>query len=178
MAKLAIRIFGDPVLRTRAREVETFDDALSRLADDLLETLRAASGVGLAANQVGVLKRVFVWEHEDEHGALVNPEVVEISAETEVADEGCLSFPGLFYPTVRPLRVRLRAHDPRREPIEREGTGFRARIFLHELDHLNGILFIDHLALHDRKEAMRRIRNGELERAQPEPPAGAGPRQL
>ena len=136
---------------------------LRELADDMLETLRAAHGVGLAANQVGVLKRLFVWEHGDRHGAFVNPEVVETSEEIDTIDEGCLSFPGMFYPTERPLRARMRGVDVHGEPIEQTGEGMMARILLHELDHLNGILFIDHLARHDRKEAMRRIRRGELE---------------
>ena len=165
MALLPIRLFGDPILRARAAEVETFDEALERLAEDMLETMRSAAGVGLAANQVGVLKRLFTWEEGEEHGALVNPEVVETSQETEEGDEGCLSFPGLFYPTERPLRARLRGRDVAGEDVEVAGEGLRARVFLHELDHLNGILFIDHLARHDRKEAMRRIREGELERA-------------
>lgn len=169
MGLLPIRLFGDPVLRERAAEVTDFDDALRRLADDMLETMREASGAGLAANQVGVLKRLFTWElHRDEddaeHGAYVNPEVLETSEEIQEGDEGCLSFPGLFYPTVRPLRARLRAFTPDGEEIVRESEGMLARIFLHELDHLNGILFVDHLARHDRKEAMRRIRSGELER--------------
>ena len=167
MALLPIRIFGDPVLRTRATEVETFDDALARLADDMLETMRDAAGAGLAANQVGVLKRLFTWSEADESGALVNPEIVETSEETQEDEEGCLSFPGLFYPTERPLRARLRAQTVHGEHVEAVGEGMRARIFLHELDHLNGILFIDHLARHDRKEAMRRIREGELERPIP-----------
>ncbi|HWH33664.1 MAG TPA: peptide deformylase [Egibacteraceae bacterium] len=170
MALLPIRIFGDPVLRSRAREVTEFDDALRRLADDMLETMRAAQGVGLAANQVGVLKRLFTFEaHLDDAeepltGALVNPEIIETSEEVQEGDEGCLSFPGLFYPASRPLRARLRARDVHGEPLELVGEGLLARILLHELDHLDGILFIDHLARHDRKEAMRRIRDGELER--------------
>lgn len=171
MALLPIRIFGDPVLRARAPEVVDFDDALRRLAEDMLDTMRAAQGVGLAANQVGVLKRLFTWEahlrdtdEEPATGAFVNPEIVETSEEVEEGDEGCLSFPGLFYPTTRPLRARLRAQDVHGESLETVGEGLSARIFLHEIDHLNGILFIDHLARHDRKEAMRRIRDGELER--------------
>jgi peptide deformylase len=171
MALLPIRIFGDPVLRERASEVVDFDDRLSRLADDMLETMRAARGVGLAATQVGVLKRLFTWEHfgesEEDHavGAWVNPEVVETSEEVQEGEEGCLSFPGLFYPCERPLRARIRAQDVHGEPHEVVGEGTLARIFLHEIDHLNGILFIDHLARHDKKEAMRRIRAGELEEA-------------
>jgi peptide deformylase len=171
MSLLPIRIFGDPVLRERAREVEEFDERLARLAEDMLATMRAAKGVGLAANQVGVLKRIFTWEHfgetEEDHaaGAWVNPEVVETSEDVQEGEEGCLSFPGLFFPTERPFRVRLRAQDVHGEQHEAIGEGMLARIFLHELDHLNGILFIDHLARHDKKEAMRRIRAGELEDA-------------
>lgn len=170
MTALPIRIFGDPVLRTRAHEVVDFDEALRRLADDMLETMRMAQGAGLAANQVGVLKRVFTWaiggedeDAPDRSGAVVNPELVETSEEVQEGDEGCLSFPGLFYPTTRPLRARLRAYDVHGEALTLDGEGLLARIFLHEIDHLNGILFIDHLARHDRKEAMRRIRAGELE---------------
>jgi peptide deformylase len=167
MAVLPIRIFGDPVLREQASEVTDFDGALRKLAEDMLATMRAARGVGLAANQVGILKRLFTWELPDEerHGAFVNPEVVETSEEIQEGEEGCLSFPGLFYPAERPLRARVRGMDVHGEPIEETGEGMFARILLHEIDHLNGILFIDHLARHDRKEAMRRIRAGELEQA-------------
>jgi peptide deformylase len=168
MARLDIRIFGDPILRMRANEVTDFDQHLRTLADDMLDTLRAANGVGLAANQVGVLKRLFVWEYAERTGTFVNPEVVETSDEAVEAEEGCLSFPGLFYPAERPLRARLRGVDEHGEPIEEVGEGLFARIMLHELDHLNGILFIDHLARHDRREAMKRIRRGELE-LPPEP---------
>lgn len=167
MSLLPIRIFGDPVLRERAADVTDFDEALRRLADDMLETMRHASGAGLAANQVGVLKRLFTWElggDDARHGAVVNPVVVETSEEEQDGDEGCLSFPGLFYPTTRPLRARIDARDVHGEELTLEGEGLLARIILHEIDHLNGILFIDHLARHDRKEAMRRIRAGELDR--------------
>jgi peptide deformylase len=169
MAQLPIRIFGDPVLRSRAHEVTEFDERLAKLADDMLETMRAAAGLGLAANQVGILKRLFTWEVFDdsersESGTCVNPEALETSEEEQHNDEGCLSFPGLFFPTARPLEARIRAYDVRGEPFEATGVGTLARIFLHEIDHLNGILFIDHLARHDKKEAMRRIREGELER--------------
>lgn len=177
MGVLPIRIFGDPVLRERASTVETFDEALRRLADDMLETMRLAGGAGLAGNQVGVLKRLFTWEIRDPAadapapgggadglpGALVNPEVLETSEEIEEDEEGCLSFPGLFYATRRPLEARLRAQDVTGEPLQIDSHGLMARVFLHEIDHLNGVLFIDHLARHDRKDALRRIRAGELE---------------
>lgn len=180
MAVLPIRIFGDPVLRVRAHEVVDFDDALRRLADDMLETMRDAAGAGLAGNQVGVLKRLFTWEAGDAQvaaggsgsgnarfGAVANPQVVDASEEVQEGEEGCLSFPGLFYPTSRPLRVRLAYRDVHGEEQTADGEGLLARIFLHEVDHLNGVLFIDHLARHDRKEAMRRIRAGELEHPRP-----------
>jgi peptide deformylase len=170
MALLPIRIFGDPVLRQRAAEVTEFDERLARLADDMLATMRAASGLGLAANQVGVLKRLFTWEVFDEaggsdSGTWVNPEILETSEELQEGDEGCLSFPSLYYPTPRPLEARIKAFDVHGEPHEVTGVGTLARILLHEIDHLNGILFIDHLARHDKKEAMRRIRAGELEQS-------------
>jgi len=176
MAVLPIRIFGDPVLRERAAEVTRFDDALAQLGQDLLDTLRSAAGAAIAGNQVGVLKRLFAFElrgtgegeeHGDaqdvDRGVYVNPEILETSEEIQEGEEGCLSFPGLFFPTERPLRARIKAYDVRGRELERTGEGLVARMFLHEIDHLNGVLFIDHLARHDRKEAMRRIRAGELE---------------
>jgi peptide deformylase len=181
MALLPIRLFGDPVLRERAVEVETFDEALRKLADDMLETMQAANGAGLAGNQVGVLKRLFTWEvpgpDEARAGCWVNPEVLETSEDVAESDEGCLSFPGLFYPLERPLEARIRAKDVTGDEHEVVGVGQLARILLHEIDHLNGILFVDHLARHDRKDAMRRIRSGELERnaaeqGLPAPPPG------
>lgn len=173
MPPLQIRIFGDPVLRERAIEVTEFDDVLRRLAEDMRITMLAAGGVGLAANQIGVLKRLFTWATETSEGTIINPETVELSEELEEGEEGCLSFPGLFYQTKRPLRARLRGYDINGRPLDLEGKGLDARVFLHELDHLNGILFIDHLARHDRKDAMRRIRAGELERPRPLPPDDA-----
>jgi peptide deformylase len=174
LALLPIRIFGDPVLRVRAGEVTDFDDALRTLSEDMHETLRAAQGAAIAGNQVGVLKRLFAWQLDEEQDTFVNPEVLETSEETQDGDEGCLSFPGLYYPTKRPLRVRIRIQDLHGDEHKVEGEELRARMFLHEIDHLNGILFIDHLARHDRKEAMRRIRAGELEhppaRPEGEPP--------
>lgn len=171
MALLPIRIFGDPVLRSRALEVVDFDERLARLAADLRETMLEANGVGLAANQVGVLKRLFTFElppDEDGQrgvgGAVVNPELLDVSEELQDGEEGCLSFPGLFYPSQRPLRARLAYRDVHGDARQITGEGLLARVLLHEQDHLNGILFLDHLALHDRRDALKRIRNGELER--------------
>lgn len=168
MATLDIRLFGDPVLRQRAHPVTSFDDQLRGLTTDMRDTMRAAGGVGLAANQVGVLQRLFTWRILDEEevetatGTVVNPDVEDTSAEIQVDDEGCLSFPGLFYPVERPLWARVGFQDLTGDKHVEEVAGLKARVFLHEIDHLNGILLIDHLALHDRREAMRRMRQQRL----------------
>ena len=167
MSRLPVRLFGDPVLRQRAGEVTDFDDRLRTLASDMLETMRGQNGAGLAANQVGILKRMFTWEIDEQFGAVVNPLITFESDEIQEGDEGCLSFPGLFYPTKRPLEVHIDAQDVHGEAVEMEGRGLLARIIAHEIDHLNGILFIEHLERHDRKDAMKRIRRGELENPPP-----------
>ncbi|HKJ56745.1 MAG TPA: peptide deformylase [Nitriliruptoraceae bacterium] len=161
MTRLDIRLFGDPVLRQQARTVTDFDDRLATLARNMHETMAAASGVGLAANQVGVLKRLFTWsDGEDDglRGAVANPRLLDASEEVQEGDEGCLSFPGLFYPLDRPLRVQVAWQDLSGDGHEVELEGFLARVWLHEMDHLDGVLFIDHLARHDRKAAMRAMR--------------------
>jgi peptide deformylase len=165
---LEIRVFGDPVLRQAALEVRDFDDALVRLAEDMALTMRANQGVGLAANQVGVLRRLFTYDDPGDElsapsaGAVVNPELLDASEESELVDEGCLSFPGLFYPVERQLEIVVRHRDVHGQTQETELQGFGARIWLHEMDHLNGVLFIDHLARHDRREAMRLMRERDL----------------
>ena len=169
MGLLEVRVFGDPVLRQAALEVRDFDDALVRLAGDMALTMQEAGGVGLAANQVGVLRRLFTFDdpgdedHEARAGAVVNPVLLDASEEAEAADEGCLSFPGLFYPVERQLEVSVRHQDLAGEEHETTLHGFGARIWLHEMDHLNGVLFIDHLARHDRREAMRLMRERDLD---------------
>jgi peptide deformylase len=168
MALLEIRLFGDPVLRQPALVVHDFDAALARLAADMAETMAAASGVGLAANQVGVLRRLFTYfdpevaGQPEDAGAVVNPVLLGSSTDIEVIDEGCLSFPGLFYPVERPLGVHVRHQDLHGDEHEVEITDYLARIWLHEMDHLNGVLFIDHLARHDRREAMRVMRERDV----------------
>lgn len=169
MGLLEVRVFGDPVLRQAALEVRDFDDTLVRLAEDMALTMRDSGGVGLAANQVGVLRRLFTYDdpgdedREASAGAIVNPVLLDASRESEVIDEGCLSFPGLFYPVERQLEVVVRHQDLHGEQHETTMRGFGARIWLHEMDHLNGVLFIDHLARHDRREAMRLMRELELD---------------
>jgi peptide deformylase len=187
VSTLEIRIFGDPVLRQRALEVEDFDGHLAKLAGDMLDTMRAANGVGLAANQVGVLKRLFTWEIEVEDGsapegfrpvggAVVNPQLTDASEDLQQDDEGCLSFPGLFYPVERPLRIEVAYQDLGGEHHEVQLEGYPARIWLHEMDHLNGILFLDHLAKHDKREALKRMREYRLEHGldEPVPPTPGG----
>lgn len=174
MPVLTIRLFGDPILRQQARPVADFDDRLRRLAGDMLETMRAAPGLGLAAPQVGVLKQLFTWEiartDEDiESGAVVNPRLVDASEETVIGEEGCLSFPGLFYELERPLRVEIAYQDLHGEEHTRQLEDLAARVWLHEMDHLRGILFIDHLAAHDRRDAMKRMRQYRLEQGLDEP---------
>ncbi len=172
MGTLEIRLFGDPVLRQEAREVTDFDDRLARLARDMHETMAGAEGVGLAANQVGILKRLFTWgvgEEDDEWGSVVNPVLLDASEELQEGDEGCLSFPGLFYPLDRPLRVAVGFRDLEGDDRTVQLEGLLARIWLHEMDHLNGILFIDHLARHDRRSAMKEMRRIRMERGIDEP---------
>jgi peptide deformylase len=162
---MPICVLGDPVLRETARPVERFDRTLRRLADDMFETMYAAPGVGLAANQVGVTLACFVFDDGDGHtGFVANPEVFDLEGE-ETIDEGCLSIPGPFYPTARALRARVRGRDVRGRSLEVEGEGLLARILQHETDHLRGQLYIDRLSEEGRKEVLRRLREEEARRA-------------
>jgi peptide deformylase len=155
-----IRLFGDPVLRTAADPVTSFDAELRKLVQDLTDTMMDAPGVGLAAPQIGVGLRVFTYYVDDVVGHLINPEL-RLSEELEVDDEGCLSFPGLAYPTSRAFGVVATGFDLHGEPVSLEGTGQLARCVQHETDHLDGVLFIDRLDPAQRKLAMREIRASE-----------------
>lgn len=166
MTVLPIRTLGDPVLRERAVPVETFDDALRRLADDMVETMHAAPGVGLAANQVGVRLACFVYDDRDGHaGFVVNPELSGLEDE-ETIDEGCLSVPGPYHPTSRAMKVRLRGFDLEGKPLDVRAEGLLARIFQHETDHLNGKLYLDRLDDEGRRDVMRQLRELEVERSE------------
>ena len=160
MSVKAIRLFGDPVLRTPAEPVRDFDAELRRLVKDLTDTMLEAPGLGLAAPQIGVGLRVFTYNVDDVIGHLINP-VLQLSDDQEVDEEGCLSFPGLQYPTERAHGVVATGFDMHGEPVTVQGAGQLARCVQHETDHLDGILFIDRLDPAQRKLAMKEIRAAE-----------------
>lgn len=160
MAIQPIRLFGDPVLITPAQPVVDFDKELRTLVADLTDTMIDAPGAGLAAPQIGVSLRVFVWHVDDEFGHLINPDL-SLSDELQDGEEGCLSFPELRYETKRAMRVVAKGFNMHGDPVTVEGSEFLARAIQHETDHLNGILFIDRLDKNVRKEAMKEIRNAE-----------------
>ena len=158
MSVTPIRLMGDPVLRTPAAPVVDFDTELRRLVEDLTHTMHAAGGAGLAAPQIGVSARVFSYNIDGDMGYVVNPRIVEISEETQDNDEGCLSVPGIWAPTVRGMHCTVEGFDMRGEPMRVEGSGMLARCLQHEVDHLDGKLFIDRLTGEARKYAMRALR--------------------
>ena len=160
MSIMPIRHFGDPVLVTPASEVVDFDKELRVLVKDLTDTMLDAPGAGLAAPQIGVPLRVFVWDVDEALGHLINP-TLDLSEEIQEGDEGCLSFPELVYPTPRAFRAVAKGFNMHGEPITVEGTELLARALQHETDHLNGILFIDRLSEADRKLAMKEIRDSD-----------------
>ena len=160
IALAQVRQYPDPVLRMRAHEVGEFDDDLRQLAERMTGLMGEAAGVGLAANQVGVLRRMFVFQPtaEDEPRAMVNPEIVERSDETVPDDEGCLSMQGVLVPVERNLRVTIEARDLDGEEVRLELEGMGARIVQHELDHLDGTLIIDRTTPDGRREALAVLR--------------------
>jgi peptide deformylase len=157
MAVLPIRTFGDPALRERAREVEEITRVHRRLVKDMIQTMRDAPGVGLAAPQVGVLERVFVFEVEEEMGAVFNPLIVIASENLATDEEGCLSIPGLAFPVERSVSVKLEGLDEKGNPLTIEASDLLARVFQHEIDHLDGVLFIDRLPEELKRQAMREL---------------------
>lgn len=155
-----IRLFGDPVLRTRSVEVVDFDAELRRLVADLTDTMLDAPGAGLAAPQIGVGLRVFTWSIDGEVGHLVNP-VLDLSEETQDGPEGCLSIPDLVFDCRRAWSVVAKGFDQHGEPVTIEGSEKLARALQHETDHLDGVLFVDRLDTQARKAAMKAIREAE-----------------
>jgi peptide deformylase len=154
-----IRVVGDPVLRTPCEPIREIDARVKALVEDLLETVDADGRAGLAANQIGVGLRAFSWNIDDEIGYVLNPRLVEVSEdEYQDGDEGCLSVPGLWFPTKRAWYARVEGIDLDGKPVVVEGTELMARCLQHECDHLDGMLFLDRLERAERKKAMRAIR--------------------
>ena len=160
MAVKPIRLFGDPVLRTPAEPVKDFDKELRQLVKDLTDTMIDAPGAGLAAPQLGVGLRVFTYYVDDRLGHVINP-TLDLSDEQETDDEGCLSLPGLTFPTARAVRAVAKGFNMHGEPITLEGTHLLARCVQHETDHLDGVIFIDRMDPEQRKAAMKAIREAE-----------------
>jgi peptide deformylase len=162
-----VRKFGDPVLKSRAREIATFDDALADEVRRMGQIMHDAYGIGLAATQLGVMHRVLVYRIEPEAvvAALVNPVLEWASRDTEPMEEGCLSLPGVLVDVERPVHVRVRAQDERGESLLVEASGLEARVIQHEMDHLDGTLILDRASRDERKRAMRALREAEAEAA-------------
>ena len=157
MSLLSLHLLGSPALRQRSVEVETVDDDVRRLVDDMFETMDAARGVGLAANQVGVTRRVAVVDAEEDRFEMIDPVIVE-SEGRATAEEGCLSIPEIYGDVSRPERVVLEATDRHGQRFRKEAIGLKARAIQHEIDHLDGILFLDHLSLVKRQVLLAKYR--------------------
>jgi peptide deformylase len=155
---LDIRTFGDPVLKTRAAPVESFDESLVRLTQDMLATMRDNEGVGLAANQVGRLKRVLVAAVEDQEYVIVNPVLTDEAETLSIVSEGCLSIPGIQVEVERPITVTVSGEDVSGKPLRLEASDLLARVLQHEVDHLDGVLILDRTDRESRKAAMREWR--------------------
>ena len=158
LALSRIRQYGDSVLRMKAREVEAFDDDLGRLVERMTALMHDANGVGLAATQVGVLRRVFVFVDEGVDRVLVNPAITDASDDTEIDDEGCLSLRDVLVPVERPRAVVIEGFAASGEPVRLELEPPSSRVVQHELDHLDGVLIIDRTADASRREALARLR--------------------
>jgi peptide deformylase len=161
MPSLTIRQYGDPVLKERTRDVENIDGSIASLVESMIETMYAAPGTGLAANQVGVQRRLFVYDIGDGAVTIINPQIVETDGEW-VYDEGCLSVPGLSWEIVRPNAVHLVGLDLDGNEVSIEATELEGRVFQHELDHLDGILLVERLDEDQRKEALKILRGRTL----------------
>jgi peptide deformylase len=158
MATRPIRLFGDPVLRTAADPVTDFDKQLRVLVKDLQQTLDEAQGAGLAAPQIGVGLRVLAYHVDNQRGYLVNPELSFPDDEEQDGEEGCLSFPGIYFDVKRRLNTIARGYTDRGDPVQLVGSQVMARCLQHETDHLDGVLFIDRMDPGTRKKAMKAIR--------------------
>ena len=173
MAPYPIRTIGDPVLKQRAAEVDEIDGRLVRIVDDMFTTMYEAPGLGLAAPQVGIQKRFFVYDHDDAPGVLVNPEIRDSDGEWSF-HEGCLSIPGLYFEIVRPKEILIVGLDLDGNEVQIEADELEARLFQHELDHLDGVLMTERLDDDQRKEAKKAVRELQLRQADSAPGAQAG----
>ena len=176
MAIFPIRTFGDPVLRAPAAPIDTFDDSLRKLVDDMIETMYDAPGVGLAAPQIGISKRVVVFDAGDGPKTLVNPELQSLDGVGEIPgvlehvnadelwefDEGCLSVPGKYWPIDRPAFAWAKGFDVDGSAVEYAGDELLGRVLQHEVDHINGTLLLDRLPKRVRKQALKELRNEAL----------------
>jgi peptide deformylase len=158
VALAQIRQYGDPVLRMRAADVESFDDELARITGRMTELMHDADGIGLAATQIGILRRFLVCTLEGEDRVLVNPRVTPVGEETEVDDEGCLSLGSIRVPVERATRVTVEARDAAGEPVALELEGMDARVVQHEVDHLDGVLLLDRTDVESRRDALAQLR--------------------
>jgi peptide deformylase len=165
-----IRTYGDPVLRQRAADVDEIDGRVARLAAQMIETMYEAPGVGLAAPQVGVRQRIFVYDTDDGQGprTVINPAILESDGEWTF-EEGCLSVPGLSWPIVRPRTVHLVGWDLDGRPVSIEATDYEARVFQHEVDHLDGVLLVERLDPDQRREALKVLRRRRVDVASGDP---------
>jgi peptide deformylase len=160
MALARIRQYGDPVLRMRANEVEVFDDELRRLAERMTALMRDAQGVGIAGNQLGVVRRIVIVhkDPDEEPVALVNPRLTELSDERETGEEGCLSLQGVIVPVERHTRVTVESQDVTGAPVRLELEEAGARVVQHEVDHLDGVLILDRTTPEAKREALGTLR--------------------
>ncbi|NEN06075.1 peptide deformylase [Diaminobutyricibacter tongyongensis] len=158
MTERQIRLFGDPVLKTMSDPIRSVDAGVRGLVEDLIDSVLPPGRAGVAAPQIGVNLRAFSYNVDGDVGYILNPEIVELSGEPEPVDEGCLSVPGLWFPTMRYPFARVTGIDLDGKPVELSGTGVMAQALQHETDHLNGTLYLDRLDKDSRREAMKQVR--------------------
>ncbi len=161
MSSYSVRVYGDPVLKQVAHEVDQVDGSLVRLVDDMVETMYDSEGAGLAATQVGIQKRLFVYDVGEGPEAIINPTIVESTGEWD-HDEGCLSIPDLRLGIIRPAQVLIRGYDLDGDEVSIEADDFLGRVFQHEVDHLDGVLMLERLDDDMRKQALRVLRDRSL----------------
>ena len=161
MPERQIRLLGDPVLKTTSEPIGTIDARVRGLVDDLVDSVRLPGRAGVAASQIGVNLRAFSYNIDGEIGYILNPVIVELAGEPELVEEGCLSVPGLWYPTKRYPFARVTGMNLDGEPVEVAGSGLMAQALQHEVDHLDGLLYLDRLDKENRRAAMKEVRESD-----------------